>query len=124
MISHLVRASILALVCAASTFSTATARTVYDGQWSVLIVTERGTCDRAYRYGVQIVNGNVLYDGGGPISLSGRVAQNGAVRVNVSSSGSRAAGAGRLSRNVGRGSWSGQSGNAACSGYSEAERRG
>lgn len=124
MISHLVRASILALVCAASTFSTATARTVYDGQWSVLIVTEQGTCDRAYRYGVQIVNGNVLYDGGGPISLSGRVSQNGTVQVTVSSGSGRAQGSGRLSINIGRGSWRGRSSTDACSGYWEAERRG
>ena len=124
MISHLVRASILAVVCAASAVSTATARTVYDGSWSVLIVTEQGTCDRAYRYGVQIVDGNVTYDGGGPINLSGRVMQNGTVQVTVSSGGSRADGSGRLSRNVGRGNWKGRSSTDACSGYWEAERRG
>jgi len=124
MISHLVRAGILAGICATSALSPADARTVYDGQWSVLIVTERGTCDRAYRYGVQIVNGNVVYDGGGPINLSGRVAQNGAVRVTVSSSSGRADGAGRLARNVGSGNWRGRSGSEACSGYWEAERRG
>jgi hypothetical protein len=124
MISHLVRASILAAVCAASAANTATARTVYDGPWSVLIVTERGTCDRAYRYGVQIVDGNVVYSGGGGISFSGRVAPNGSVRVSVSAGGSRADGSGRLSRNVGRGSWRGRSSNDACSGYWEAERRG
>ena len=38
----------------------------------------------SYRYGVQINNGNVVYDGGGPITLQGRVAPNGAVRVIVS----------------------------------------
>jgi hypothetical protein len=124
MISHLVRASILAAVCAASAASTATARTVYDGSWSVLIVTEAGTCDRAYRYGVQIVDGNVVYDGGGPINLSGRVMPNGTVQVTVSSGGSRADGSGRLSRNVGRGNWKGRSSTDICSGYWEAERRG
>lgn len=124
MISHLVRASILAVVCAASSASTATARTVFDGSWSVLIVTERGSCDRAYRYGVQIVDGKVIYDGGGPINLSGRVTQNGTVQVTVSSGGSRAEGSGRLSRNVGRGNWRGRSSTDACSGYWEAERRG
>jgi hypothetical protein len=124
MISQLVRTTILAVVCAAAVVSTATARTAFDGSWSVLIVTERGTCDRAYRYGVQIVDGNVRYDGGGPINLSGRVTPNGAVQVTVSSSGSRADGAGRLSRNAGRGNWRGRSGSEACSGYWEAERRG
>jgi len=28
-----------------------------DGAWSVLIVTTKGDCDRAYRYGVTIANG-------------------------------------------------------------------
>jgi hypothetical protein len=124
MISQLIRASILAVVCATSAVSSATARTAYDGQWSVLIVTEQGSCDRAYRYGVQIVDGNVIYEGGGPINLSGRVLQNGTVQVTVSTSGSRAEGSGRLSRTAGRGSWRGRSGSDACSGYWEAERRG
>ena len=31
----------------------------FDGGWSVLIVTEKGTCDRAYRYPVKIENGSV-----------------------------------------------------------------
>ncbi|HEV3371537.1 MAG TPA: hypothetical protein VG145_03250, partial [Xanthobacteraceae bacterium] len=26
----------------------------YDGLWSVVIVTEKGSCDRAYRYPVRI----------------------------------------------------------------------
>jgi hypothetical protein len=124
MISHFLRASVLVLLCATSVLSTATARTVYDGQWSVLIVTERGSCDRAYRYGVQIINGNVIYDGGGPISLSGRVLQNGSVQVSVSAGNGQAQGSGRLSTNVGRGSWRGRSSTDACSGYWEAERRG
>jgi hypothetical protein len=124
MISHHLKASVLAFLCATATISTAAARTVYDGSWSVLIVTERGTCDRAYRYGVQIVDGQVRYDGGGPINLSGRVMKNGNVQVTVSSAGSRADGAGRLSKSDGRGSWTGGSGSGRCSGYWEAERRG
>ena len=31
----------------------------FDGGWSVLIVTEKGTCDRAYRYPIKIKNGAV-----------------------------------------------------------------
>jgi hypothetical protein len=122
MVSHLARAGLLALICVGFMPTTAPARTPYDGAWSVLIVTQRGTCDRAYRYGIQIVNGNVVYDGG-IVNMSGRVASNGAVRVTVSSGNARANGAGRLSRNAGRGSWSGRSGSDACSGYWEAERR-
>src|SRR5262249_56569124 len=37
----------------------------YDGAWSVVIVTDAGNCDRASRYGVQIVGGRGVA-GGGP----------------------------------------------------------
>ncbi len=59
MISQLVRASTLALVCVAALATESPARTPFDGAWSVLIVTTQGDCDRAYRYGVTIDNGNV-----------------------------------------------------------------
>ena len=39
------------------------AKPSFDGSWSVLIVTEKGTCDRAYRYPVKIENGSVGYAG-------------------------------------------------------------
>jgi hypothetical protein len=123
MISQLVRATALVLVCAAGAPGTADARTVYDGNWSVLIVTERGNCDRAYRYGVEIENGRVIYRGGGP-DFNGRVSPNGSVQVRVSAGSQNASGSGRLSRTAGRGSWRGQSTTGACSGYWEAERRG
>src|SRR5262245_50205244 len=42
----------------------ATAATSYDGTWSVLIITNSGPCDRAYRYAVSIRNGVVNYTGG------------------------------------------------------------
>ena len=122
MINHLLRAGIFALACVASAATSAPARTPYDGSWSVLIVTERGSCDRAYRYGVQIVDGRVQYDGGA-VALAGRVDAKGGVRVTVSAGNSRANGAGRLSRNVGEGRWSGTSGMDICSGYWLAERR-
>ena len=123
MMSHLVRAGLLALVCAGATSHAATARTVYDGQWSVLIVTDHGNCDRAYRYGIQIVNGVVRYNGGGA-NLSGRVSSGGAVRVNLSSGGSAASGSGRLTRDGGGGTWRGHGSVGACSGNWSAERRG
>lgn len=125
MTSHLVRASVLAFVCAASaaTFATpAAARTPYDGEWSVTIVTQQGSCDRAYRYGVQIVDGNIVYGGGG-ISLSGRVSRTGSVRVAVAGGDQRANGSGRLARNRGGGNWNGASSSSRCSGYWTAERR-
>src|SRR5689334_21198845 len=77
MIKQLFGASILASVCVAAFATQAPARTPYDGSWSVLIVTTAGECDRAYRYGVSIIDGYVRYDGG-MVNMSGRVSANGA----------------------------------------------
>jgi hypothetical protein len=123
MISNLVRASVFASICVAAFATDAPARTPYDGSWSVLIVTTRGDCDRAYRYGVSIVDGYITY-GGGAVNLSGRVSANGSVRVTVSAGNAQANGTGRLSRNTGNGGWAGYSGPNRCSGYWQATRSG
>jgi hypothetical protein len=121
MISHLVRASTLAFVCVAALATESPARTPYDGTWSVLIVTTVGDCDRAYRYGITIANGNIVYDGG-VVNLYGRVSGSGAVRVTVASGNARANGTGRLNRRAGSGGWHGNSGQNRCSGYWQANR--
>ncbi|HLH96321.1 MAG TPA: hypothetical protein VKW08_14500 [Xanthobacteraceae bacterium] len=97
--------------------------TAYDGDWSVLIMTQSGGCDRAYRYGVRIANGDVLYDGGGPVDLQGHVAPNGIVQVSVSGAGQQAAGQGRLNRSMGSGTWHGEGSLGSCAGVWQAERR-
>jgi hypothetical protein len=98
--------------------------TAFDGDWSVVIMTQSGGCDRAYRYGVRISNGDVLYDGGGPVDLQGHVFSNGSVRVHVSGAGQQADGQGRLSRTLGTGTWQGQGSLGSCAGTWQAERRG
>jgi hypothetical protein len=104
--------------------SAAPAASAFDGDWSVVIMTQSGGCDRAYRYGVRISNGDVIYDGGGPVDLEGHVYSNGAVRVSVSGAGQQAEGQGRLSRTVGTGTWHGQGSLGSCAGVWQAERRG
>jgi hypothetical protein len=122
MISGIVKAGLLATLCAASVVGSANARTRYDGSWSVLIVTQQGYCDRAVRYGVRIVDGRVL-DDGGMVSLRGRVLPNGIVQVTVSAGNNRANGVGRMTESVGRGNWEGIAGSDRCSGYWQATRR-
>lgn len=100
--------------------SPATSAPNYDGLWSVVIVTERGTCDRAYRYPVRISRGQVLNASESPVTITGRVGDNGRLTVTVSHGNQRATGSGRLSGANGTGSWSGGE----CSGTWEAERRG
>ena len=77
----------------------AVARTPFDGKWSVLIVTDAGTCDRAYRYGLDIVNGRIFYPDQS-FDISGRVDARGRVDVSVSAGGQRASGSGQAFRRL------------------------
>src|SRR6185295_12434441 len=95
----------------------------FDGNWSVLIVTQRGPCDSAYRYGLSIQNGVVFYQGSAPVNVSGRVNRNGGVHVRVWAGSQSASGSGRLNGNSGRGSWHGVGSAGRCSGYWTAGRR-
>ena len=101
----------------------AAARTNFDGNWSVLIVTRSGPCDQAYRYGIAIRDGSVFYEGSAAVNVAGRVAPNGAVNVRVWAGSQSANGAGRLSRDYGGGHWRGSGSSSSCSGTWSAERR-
>jgi hypothetical protein len=97
------------------------AKNNFDGQWSVLIVTQKGTCDRAYRYPVKIESGSVGYAGSASFNVSGKVQPTGAVTVTVSRGSQSATGTGRMSGTDGGGTWTAASGE--CSGTWTAERR-
>jgi hypothetical protein len=97
------------------------AKASYNGQWSVLIVTEKGACDRAYRYPVKIENGSVGYAGSASFSVSGSVGDNGALVVTVSKGDKSAKGTGHISSTNGTGTWTAAGGE--CSGTWTAERR-
>ena len=98
----------------------AVAPAAFNGSWSVAINTQSGACEPHYRFAVQIINGNVFYEG----RPAGRVSPNGAVQVNVSSGGQQAAGQGRLSRNYGSGAWRGFGSAGNCTGTWQAGRHG
>jgi hypothetical protein len=105
----------------ATTAPIAASKANYNGTWSVLIVTEKGTCDRAYRYPVKIENGSVGYAGTASFNVSGTVGDNGSVTVMVSRGSQSAKGTGRMSLSDGAGTWTAGSGE--CSGTWTAERR-
>ena len=111
------------IVAAALTPEPAAARTPYDGNWSVLIVTNTGPCDRAYRYGLRIDDGSVIYEGSAPVNVAGRVNKNGVVNVRVWAGQQGASGSGRLSRTAGGGEWRGIGSMGTCAGSWSAERR-
>jgi hypothetical protein len=123
MITITHRRALCALIAAAATFATATSTIAlpgYDGLWSVSIVTEKGDCDRGYRYPIRISKGTLVNAGDNPFTISGKVASTGAITVMVSAGGKSANGSGRLAGDIGGGSWTG----GACSGSWTAERRG
>lgn len=103
--------------------ASAAARMPYDGNWSVLIVTQKGPCDKAYRYGLSIRNGQVFYEGSAPVNVRGGVAANGRVKVSVSAGSQGANGTGRLFATDGSGNWIGSGSMGSCSGTWSAERR-
>lgn len=111
------------LSAAIFTAASASARTAYDGNWSVLIMTKSGPCDAAYRYGLSIRNGQVFYEGSAPVNVDGRVNNAGGVLVKLSAGGAGASGSGKLSRAFGSGSWRGTGSMGTCVGTWTAERR-
>jgi hypothetical protein len=92
----------------------------YDGVWSVVIYTQRGDCDRALRYSLQIAGGHVQAQDP-TYQAAGAVQRSGAISVVVTQGGRYASGSGRLAGNRGRGYW--RTDNGQCSGQWTAERR-
>jgi hypothetical protein len=92
----------------------------YDGVWNVVFATTRGNCSSGYSVPFTVAGGRVSSAGGGRVS--GSVAGNGRVAVNVSVGASRASGGGRLAGNFGAGSWSGIITGDRCSGTWQATR--
>src|ERR1700731_4171056 len=100
----------LSLGAAVLSLAAASARNAsFDGNWSVLVITESGTCDAAYRYGVSVENGAVRYRGESGIDVQGTVDDRGHVSVTIGRGDQRAEGTGRLTADSGTGTWSGSS---------------
>jgi hypothetical protein len=112
----------LLLVLASVVVGPASALTLYDGEWSVIILTRRGACDPSYRIGVQIAHGEI--DSGGFATVHGRVTSRGGIKVTVRSGNQWAYGSGLINRNRGRGVWSGQGNSGTCGGTWVAEKHG
>ena len=120
MIRHIARAAILACIFAAPATGSAAARTVYDGAWSLSIVTQRGACDPSYNFVVRIDNGIVSH--ANLVKFRGRVSPGGAVTASVSVPGKFASGSGRMNGTTGKGRWAGHSNKARCSGSWTAQK--
>jgi hypothetical protein len=95
----------------------------YDGNWTVLVITERGTCDRNYSYDVSVSHGKIHYPSYTSVSLYGTVSLQGAVMVSIRHHDDIATGSGRLMARTGNGGWRGAGKNGSCSGHWKANRR-
>lgn len=113
--------TIAALLLAGASVPSDAARrpNAFDGEWSVVIYTLRGDCDRALRYSLRIVGSRVQSEQS--YQAAGSVSPSGAIRVIVAEGGRSASGSGRLAGNNGRGWWRTDTGS--CSGQWTAERR-
>ncbi|ALA19811.1 hypothetical protein AL346_17115 [Chelatococcus sp. CO-6] len=99
--------------------------TKFDGSWSVLVVTEAGNCDRAFRYPVGVAGGIVQYTpqpGAPAVDLSGRIDPRGRVNVRIRRGADTLTATGRVEDGRGSGTW--RTPTRGCSGYWQAERRG
>ena len=101
----------------------AEAQQQFNGRWSVLVVTERGECDKAYRYPVAIESGQVRYAGEAAFTITGEVARSGAVQGSIAQGQTRANVRGKLAGSAGSGTWT-VAGARDCSGSWSAEKRG
>jgi hypothetical protein len=95
----------------------------FDGDWTVRVVTERGTCDHSSSYNVVVLNGVIHYTTVTSLSMHGTVTPRGAVIVNLTHHEEHASGSGHLLSHSGGGGWHGVGKDGACSGRWEAHRR-
>jgi hypothetical protein len=107
------------IACGLAMTMPAYATSDFDGDWSVVIVTQKGDCDRAYRAPITISNGRFINVGVNLVDVSGKVAADGKITVHVSHGDKSAVGIGRLAGGSGTGSWKG----GACAGSWTAQRR-
>ncbi len=94
----------LTLVVLAGTYSFASARSAYDGGWTVTMASNAGSCASSFYFGVVVRNGIISASGGG-FNLSGRVTSRGTVSASIGSGEHLARAYGYLSRSSGSGRW-------------------
>jgi hypothetical protein len=110
----------IAAACFMAPATMANARSAYDGSWDLAFVTQRGACDPAYKFTVNVSDGVVAHPN--LVRFKGYVAKSGSVHASVTVHDKFASGTGRLFETSGRGRWSGRAGGERCSGYWTAQR--
>ncbi|HVL71974.1 MAG TPA: hypothetical protein VM434_08830 [Beijerinckiaceae bacterium] len=96
----------------------------FDGSWGIEVITERGPCDRVYRYYVEVEDGAVrLRSMTGQVSprVAGRVQGTGRVNGAIGAPDDPVTVQGRLDEGKGTGDWAAPA--RGCAGRWVAERR-
>ena len=104
--SHLVLAHVALCALALVATPAAASSEPFDGSWSVKIVTQKGTCDSGATVPIRVTNGSIASDLS-VVKVSGQVASNGNLSVNVGSGLEHANGVGHLTDSTGSGTWKG-----------------
>ena len=99
----------------------ATTATRFDGSWTATLITQSGECERSGQATGQILNGALVYPGGG-ITVSGHVNADGELSGRISSGPYYVTGSGRLTGNSGSGTWQAVGPSGPCSGIWNAKR--
>ncbi len=94
----------------------------FNGSWSVEVITEKGDCDKAYRFPVVIEDGRARYGGQEGFNANGSVSPNGVVSGSISRGSTQADIKGRLAGASGSGTWV-AAGSRGCSGRWTGEKR-
>lgn len=105
--------SILAACSALTIFGSispaaAAAEKPHDGMWNVTIIINTGECQPSANYPLVVADGKIS----GPANVSGRVGQEGTVKVYVGGAFAN----GQLNGNLGRGRWNSATTGMPCSG--------
>ena len=95
----------------------ADARSPYDGSWNITFATQSGDCNPT---SVNIENGVIMSPN--VETFRGNVTSSSAVRASVAAQEKHASGSGKLTGVVGRGTWTGYSGDQRCTGSWTAQR--
>ena len=80
----------------------------FGGRWAVRMVTDSGVCDASYNYVIAVDDGRVRYipqDSDPAPSVSGSVAPDGTVNLDIRKSIARVSATGQLKGAAGSGSW-------------------
>lgn len=95
-------ALLLAFGLAGSTAASASAH--FDGQWSVELITQKGSCEPTYSWSVAVTDGRIA-DSGMFMQTAGSIDPRGRVHLQVTHGADVLAAAGAVSGQVGRGTW-------------------